>query len=91
MEISLKYAQIEPERRLLLNSIPTGVSSSQRIVDRYITGSRLRMREVREADGTVVRKLGQKIRLSAWPVEVACTNYCLDDAEWAILSAIPSR
>ncbi len=81
--VSLKYAVVERERRWLVRRIPEGVSSVRDIVDRYVTGTRLRLREVREADGTVVRKLGHKVRLSDGPAEVACTNLYLDDAEWA--------
>jgi len=91
MPVSLKYAVVERERRWLVRRIPEGVSSVRDIVDRYVTGTRLRLREVREADGTVVRKLGHKVRLSDGPAEVACTNLYLDDAEWAVLAALPSR
>lgn len=47
--------------------------------------------EVRESDGTVVRKLGHKVRLTEGPAEVACTNSCLDEQEWAVLAALPAR
>jgi hypothetical protein len=56
-----------------------------------VTGTRLRLREVREADGTVTRKLGHKVRLSEGPAEVACTNLYLDDEEWTVLVALPAR
>ena len=65
MSISLKYAVVERERRFLLASLPDGVVSTKQIVDRYVTGTRLRLREVREDDGTVIRKLGHKVRLSS--------------------------
>ena len=58
------------------------------ILDRYVAGTRLRLREVRGEDGTVTRKLGQKVRLSDGPAEVACTNLYLDDSEWAALAAL---
>ena len=45
---------------------------------------------MRHDDGTVVRKLGHKVRLSDGPAEVACTNVYLDDQEWATLGALPS-
>lgn len=90
MEISLKYARIERERRFLLSSIPDGVFSTKQIVDRYVAGTRLRLREVHNSDGTVVRKLGQKIRLSDGPEAVACTNFYLDDAEWKLLVELSS-
>jgi CYTH domain-containing protein len=89
--IPLKYAVVERERRYLLASLPVGVTSTKEIVDRYVDGTRLRLREVREADGTVTRKLGHKVRLTDGPAEVACTNLYLDDAEWALLSDLPGR
>jgi len=88
---SLKYAVVERERRYRLSRLPDGVSSSKEILDRYVTGTRLRLREVRDSDGTVTRKLGHKVRLTDGPAEVACTNFYLDDDEWALLAALPAR
>ena len=90
MSISLKYAVVERERRFLLARLPEGILSTKQIVDRYVTGTRLRLREVREEDGTVIRKLGHKVRLSEGPTEVACTNVYLNDQEWAVLGALPA-
>jgi CYTH domain-containing protein len=89
--VSLKYAHVERERRWLLAGLPPGleVESTLRITDRYLTGTRLRVREVVADDGTVVRKLGQKVRLGPGAEEIACTNFYLDDAEWAALSVLP--
>lgn len=67
------------------------MSSTKEILDRYVTGTRLRLREVREDDGTVTRKLGHKVRISDGPAEVACTNFYLDDNEWNLLAALPAR
>jgi hypothetical protein len=89
--VSLKYAVVERERRFLLLSIPDGVVDVQLIADRYVLGTRLRLREVRRPDGTVVRKLGHKVRLGDGPAEVACTNLYLDDEEWRVLRALPAR
>lgn len=91
MSVSLKYAVVERERRYLLATLPEGVTSSREILDRYVTGTRLRLREVRENDGTVIRKLGHKVRLTEGPAEVACTNFYLNDAEWTALLALPAR
>ena len=91
MSVSLKYAVVERERRSLLATLPEGVTSSSEILDRYVTGTRLRLREVRENDGTVIRKLGHKVRLTEGPAEVACTNFYLNDAEWTALLALPAR
>ena len=60
------------------------------IRDRYLIGTRLRLREVTDADGTVVRKLGHKVRLGDGPGEVACTSVYLDDTEWDLLAALPA-
>jgi CYTH domain-containing protein len=86
----LKYAVVERERRYLVASLPTGVSKTVEIVDRYVTGTRLRLREVRAGDGSVVHKLGHKVRLAEGPGEVACTNAYLNDEEWAVLGALPA-
>ncbi len=91
MVVSLKYAVVERERRFLLASLPGGVVSTREIVDRYVTGTRLRLREVRADDGSVVRKLGHKVRLGEGPGEVACTNFYLDEQEWTALSALPAE
>lgn len=91
MSISLKYAVVERERRFLLASLPEFTGSTREIVDRYVTGTRLRLREVREDDGSVVRKLGHKVRISEGPGEVACTNLYLNDQEWALLVALPAK
>ncbi len=91
VSVSLKYAVVERERRYLLGRLPDGVSTTKEIIDRYVTGTRLRLREVREGDGTAVRKLGHKVRISEGPAEVACTNLYLNDEEWALLSALPAQ
>ena len=88
---SLKYAVVERERRFLLRSLPDGVSQVSTIVDRYVEGTRLRLREVTDQDGRVVRKLGHKVRLGDGPAEVACTSLYLDDAEWQLLERLPAR
>ena len=91
MSDPLKYAVVERERRYLLASLPEGVTGTWEIVDRYVTGTRLRLREVRQDDGSVVRKLGHKVRLTEGPEEIACTNFYLDDEEWTVLAELPAR
>lgn len=88
---SLKYAVVERERRFLVAEVPRGVVEVRQIVDRYLEGTRLRLREVIDTDGRVTRKLGHKVRLASGPSEVACTSVYLDDREWELLRAIPSR
>lgn len=89
MSQPLKYAVVERERRFLLARVPSDTSTTVTITDRYVAGTRLRLRSVVEADGSVVRKLTQKVRLNDGPAEVACTNLYLDDAEWALLAGLP--
>lgn len=91
MAVSLKYAVVERERRFLVARLPDCVTNRREITDRYVTGTRLRLREVRDGDGTVVRKLGHKVRLTDGPGEVACTSFYLDEAEWDVLAALPGR
>lgn len=91
MEVSLKYAVIERERRYLVSVIPDGVIETRIIVDHYLDGTRLRLREVTTGDGRVVHKLTQKIRLSNGPHEIACTNVYVNDVEWALLRELPAR
>jgi len=88
----LKYAKVERERRWLLDGLPPFPSDARQIhiVDRYLTGTQLRLREVTEADGSVVRKLGHKVRLGADAREVAHTSVYLNDAEWELLVALPA-
>jgi hypothetical protein len=90
VEHPMKYAVVESERRFLLGSLPTGVDRIAEISDRYVTGTRIRLREVTEADGHVVRKLGHKVRLGDGPQRIACTSIYLDDAEWAALAVLPA-
>lgn len=88
---SLKYANVERERRWLVD--PAGplpaCDDVLAIVDRYVHGSRLRLRETRATDGSCVRKLGHKVRLGAGPEEIACTSLYLDEAEWDLLAGLP--
>lgn len=91
MAESMKYAVVEHERRFRVSGVPEGVVGTKEISDRYIESTRLRLREVRELDGEVIRKLGHKVRLSQGPAEVACTNFYLSDQEWSVLVALPAR
>jgi CYTH domain-containing protein len=88
----LKYARVERERRWLLAAAPDLATATRAldIRDRYLRDTRLRLREVSEADGTVVRKLGHKVRTGDGPGEVACTSVYLDDSEWDLLATLPA-
>ena len=91
MAVSLKYAVVERERRFLVSKLPGVAHERRRMVDRYISGTRLRLREVVTEDGVVTRKLGHKVRLGEGPHEIACTSLYLDDDEWDVLCALPAK
>src|SRR5215467_3363366 len=59
-----KYARVERERRYLLQDLPEGLTRAEphlQITDNYITGTRLRLRKVREPrTNTWTVKFGQK-------------------------------
>ena len=86
-----RYARIEAERRYLVRRIPDGVTTIFDIADRYLTGTRMRLREVTHADGSVVYKLGHKVREDDGPATILCTNFYLDEAEWGLLLPLPAR
>lgn len=86
----LKYAHVESERRFLLRTVPSGVTRSAQIVDRYVDGTRLRLRQVTAAGGDVVLKLGHKVRLTGSAERVACTSLYLDEAEFDLLCTLPT-
>jgi CYTH domain-containing protein len=89
--VSLKYAVVERERRFIVARVPEGVVAVTQIVDRYLDGTRLRLREIIDGNGVVTRKLGHKVRLTSGPQEVACTSMYLDDAEWELLRRLSAR
>jgi CYTH domain-containing protein len=61
------------------------------IEDRYIEGTRLRLRTVRKPGKDLVWKLGQKVRLaSGKAAALAHTTLYLDKAERALLSGLPA-
>ena len=89
-ELTLKYAHVETERRFLVRGIPEGVTRVSDITDRYIDGTRLRLRET-TTDGATTHKLGHKVRLGAGPARIAHTSVYLSDAEWSVLCQLPAR
>jgi len=85
-----RYAKAERERRFLVRGRPPKVSEPRRIEDRYLDGTRLRLRHVRVGDESVF-KLTQKVRLSEDdPFEVALTNVYLEAGEYDRLSQLPA-
>ncbi|WP_027343150.1 CYTH domain-containing protein [Hamadaea tsunoensis] len=85
-----KYAKLEYERRFLLSRLPADAVDPCLIEDRYVTGSRFRVRRM-ERDGQVVHKFCQKVRPDGGgPLVVAITNMYLSTAEYALLSSLPA-
>ncbi len=88
-----KYAGIEIERRWLV--APEAVSPSmsertRRIEDRYIQGTRLRLRAVHEEGKAPVYKLGKKYE-SRDPGSQAVVTAYLSEAEYEALSCLAAR
>ncbi|MFG2077730.1 hypothetical protein [Nonomuraea maritima] len=90
-----KYARVERERRFLLAVPPsaTVVTASRRITDRYVVGTRLRLRRVEHLDsGTWEFKLTQKVPAGqAGAVQGLITNIYLTRAEYDRLAPLPAK
>ena len=87
-------ARVERERRFLLAGPPdpAEVTVTRRIADRYLTGTRLRLRRSRD-QGTGVEqyKLTQKIPAGTpGPVQGWITSIWLDRAEYDVLAGLPA-
>lgn len=86
-----RYARLEDEQRYVVGSVPPGATAPRLIEDRYLAGTRLRLRRV-SGDGPTVLKLGHKVPVEgAGPSAVLHTTCYLDDAEFEALCALPGR
>ncbi len=88
----MKYAVVEREHRFVVLTAPDPSLAVRtlEIDDRYLHGTRLRLRRVREAGAPDVLKLGQKVRFEEHdPAALAHTTIYLDAAEYDALSALP--
>lgn len=91
-----KYACLELERRYLLRELPAGLEAHRAawlITDRYITGTRLRLRRMEGIpDGPTMLKLGQKYRASnqGWG-ETTMTNLYLEEHEYDRLCTLDAQ
>ncbi len=88
-----KYARIERERRYLLQDLPEGMSRADhhlQITDNYMTGSRLRMRKVRDPKTNKwIAKLTQKFPLTDGDfARTVITNTYLNAIEAETLSTL---
>jgi len=87
----MKYAHLERERRFLLDALPD-LSGARvlRVTDRYLDGTRLRLRTVEEEGHPLVHKLGQKIRVEGVSANAHTTMY-LSAAEHVGLVHLPGH
>jgi CYTH domain-containing protein len=85
-----RYAHVEREQRWIASGVPPGAERWAEIVDRYIPGTRLRLRHTETGEQTVF-KLGQKVRLDPDdPETVKLTNIYLCSEEFAVLASLPA-
>lgn len=85
-----RYARPERERRFLLPELPVTEGPERFIEDRYIHGTRLRLRRVTVL-GETVWKLTQKVRVREDdPADLALTNVYLASAEFSVLATLPA-
>ena len=90
-----KYARIERERRYQLLQLPEALPAAvpyHQICDRYLTGTRLRLRQITDVHGNVVaRKLTQKELVANLELdETVITNIYLNEAEFNLMTVLPS-
>lgn len=89
-----KYARAERERRFLLTAPPATaqVLAARRITDRYLTGTRLRLRQSQRLDtGELVLKFTQKVPADTpGPVQGWITSTYLSRSEYELLAALPA-
>lgn len=89
-----KYARIERERRFLLNEAPSATAGPtvRRITDRYLTGTRLRLRLVQREDTTANEyTLTQKVPSPRrGGTQGLITNTYLNQVEYELLASLPA-
>jgi CYTH domain-containing protein len=91
-----KYARLELERRYLLANLPEGLTRASphlQITDNYITGTRLRIRKVRDPlTNKWVVKFTQKFAPHAEDLSrTLITNTYLNPAEYEVLSVFEAN
>jgi len=90
-----KYARVERERRFLLAGPPSPLAAtrSRRITDRYLPGTRLRLRRVDYGDGGACEfKFTQKVPAGRpGHVQGLITNTYLSTAEYDLLASLPAQ
>jgi CYTH domain-containing protein len=89
-----KYTRVEWERRFLLKQFPGSVELThpRRIVDRYIDGTRLRLRQIADRDGNEVFKLTQKIAEQPTGARRGLiTTFYLSKQEFEVFAKLPAK
>lgn len=89
-----KYSHVERERRFLVDPArmpELDALACVLIEDRYVTGTRLRLRRMTEhSTGRVVMKLSKKYDVADVRARPLVTAY-LTDGEYALLESLPAR
>jgi CYTH domain-containing protein len=88
-----KYARVERERRFLLAGPPepSSVTVTRTITDRYLTGTRLRLRRAELPGGKSELKLTQKVPAPVpGAVQGLITTTYLSAAEYDLLASLPA-
>jgi CYTH domain-containing protein len=89
-----KYARVERERRFLMGSVPSGPCVRRtEIIDRYMSGTRLRLRHSIErtaAGVTTVCKLTQKVPAPEGGGPGLITTIYVNTAEYQTLTTVPA-
>jgi CYTH domain-containing protein len=89
-----KYTRVEWERRFLLEQFPSGadIMRSRRIVDRYIDGTRLRLRQITDRNSNEILKLTQKLpEQTAGARRGLITTFYLSKQEFDVLANLPAK
>ncbi|MBI3428550.1 MAG: hypothetical protein HY050_00525 [Actinobacteria bacterium] len=92
--VSLKYAHVENERRFLIRKAIAKSDGARRLYirDRYLIGTRLRLRRVEESGLPTVYKLGQKIRFNDGSLSKnAHTTIYLSEEEFDLLAHVAAN
>ena len=90
---SLKYARPELERRWRADPAlrpPTEDLDSVSIEDRYLTGTRLRLRRMTRSDGWTACKLTKKYETDRPEARPIVTTY-LTETEYAVFAVLPAH
>ncbi len=89
-----RYARPEFERRFLLEAVPAGLQGAILVEDRYLAGTRLRLRRIRDdrGRGPVSMKLGHKVRPDPNDPSLNMhTSFYLNESEYQLLADLPAQ